>query len=187
MSALRPAVFLDRDGTIIRDAHYLADPAGVELLPGAAEAIARLNRAGVPAIVITNQSGIARGMFTEADYQRVRARLDELLAAHGARLDDSLHCPHHPGHGEACECRKPGTLLYREAAARHGIDLTSSVGIGDRWRDLHPVIALGGAGVLVPTGATSPEDVAMARTEASVAPDLEAAVDRALRLVRRSD
>jgi D-glycero-D-manno-heptose 1,7-bisphosphate phosphatase len=185
VTAGRPAVFLDRDGTIIRDAHYLGDPAGVELLPGAAAAIARLNAAGVPAIVITNQSGIARGMFTEADYHRVRARLDELLAAEGARIDDSLHCPHHPEHGETCECRKPGTLLYREAAARHGLDLAASVGIGDRWRDLEPVIALGGAGVLVPTPFTSPEDVARARAQASIADDLGAAVERALRLMRR--
>lgn len=180
---LRPAVFLDRDGTIIRDAHYLSDPDGVELLEGAAEAIARINRAGVPVVVITNQSGIARGTFTEEDYQRVRARLDELLASRGARLDESLHCPHHPEFGSPCACRKPGSALFELAAGRHRLDIGRSVAIGDRWRDLEPVITLGGVGVLVPTASTSAEDVDLARSRATVAHDIGTAVDGALRTI----
>ena len=104
----RRAVFLDRDGTIIEDTGFVADPAEVRLLPGAASAIARLNRAGIPAIVVTNQSGIARGLLDEAGYSAVARRLDALLDAAGARLDADYHCPHHPDFGGTCECRKPG-------------------------------------------------------------------------------
>ena len=93
----RPAIFLDRDGTIIRDTEYLRDPDQVELLPGAAQAIKRLNDARWPVIVVTNQSGIARGLLTEQDYERVRMRVDKSIAeAAGAKIDATYHCPHHP-------------------------------------------------------------------------------------------
>src|ERR1043165_7644342 len=115
----RRAAFLDRDGTIIRDTEYLRDPEQLELLPGAAGAIKRLNDAGWPVIVVTNQSGIARGLMTEQDYERVRMRLDRMLAAEGARVDATYHCPHHPEYTARCECRKPGTKMYRDAAAEH--------------------------------------------------------------------
>jgi histidinol-phosphate phosphatase family protein len=117
----RAAVFLDRDGTIIEDTGYVADPAAVRLLPGAAAAIARLNRAGLPAIVVTNQSGIARGLLDEAAYAAVARRLESLLGAEGARLDGDYYCPHHPDFTGPCECRKPGALLYCQAAAAHGL------------------------------------------------------------------
>lgn len=145
----RPAVFLDRDGTIIDDVHYLARPDLVRLRPGAGDAIARLNRAGVPVVLVTNQSGIARGVITEADYERVHHRLVELLAAHGAHIDASYVCPHHPDFGGKCECRKPGTLLFRRAASEHALDLARSTFIGDRWRDVSPGIVLGGRGMLI--------------------------------------
>ncbi|HEX7239268.1 MAG TPA: HAD-IIIA family hydrolase, partial [Longimicrobiaceae bacterium] len=106
-SPLRPAVFLDRDGTVIHDAHYLADPEGVRLLPGAAEAVARLNRAGVPVVLVTNQSGIGRGLFSEADFRAVQDRVEALLAAGGARIDAVYHCPHAPDADPPCDCRKP--------------------------------------------------------------------------------
>lgn len=182
----RAAVFLDRDGTIIRDAEYLGDPAGVELLDGAAHAVARLNAAGVPVIVVTNQSGIARKLFTEADYERVRARLDELLAAHGARLDDTLHCPHHPDYGSACDCRKPGARLFQLAAERYGLDLGRSVAIGDRWRDIAPVLSLGGGGILVPSPVTAETDLAHASQHGQVASSISDAVERALRHLSHS-
>jgi len=102
-AAQRTAVFLDRDGTIIDDEHYIADPNLVRLRPGAAEAIAQLNGASIPVIVITNQSGIARGLLTRSDYDRVAARLDELLAQRGARIDATYVCPHHPEFDEACD------------------------------------------------------------------------------------
>src|SRR4029077_13420026 len=89
----------------------------------AADAIARLNRAGLLAIVVTNQSGIARGLVSEADYGAVASRVDELLRQHGAHIDVTYMCPHHPEISGACDCRKPGTMLFRRAAAEHGLDL----------------------------------------------------------------
>jgi len=145
----RPAVFLDRDGTIIDDTGYIADPDAVRLLPGAARAIGRLNRAGIPAIVVTNQSGIARGLLDESAYQAVARQLETLLAAGGARLDADYHCPHHPDFTGTCECRKPGPLLYRRAAADHGLDLARSWWVGDRERDVVPAKHFGGRGVLI--------------------------------------
>jgi histidinol-phosphate phosphatase family protein len=177
----RRAVFLDRDGTIIEDVHYIGDPDRVVLIPGAARAIANLNAAGRPVIVITNQSGIARGMLSEADYESVKARLDALLAEEGARIDATYFCPHHPDFSGPCDCRKPGTLLYERAIAELRLDATRSAFIGDRWRDLEPAIALGGDGVLVPSRDTSPADIAHAEREARVVPTLDEAVDIVLR------
>jgi D-glycero-D-manno-heptose 1,7-bisphosphate phosphatase len=152
-----PAVFLDRDGTLIHDAHYLADPAGVRLLPGAAEAVARLNRAGIQAIVVTNQSGIGRGYFTEADFRAVQARTEALLAAAGARVDAAYHCPHAPDHAPPCDCRKPEVGLFLRAAREHGVDLARSWYVGDRLRDVAPAERLGGRGILVRGGAAHDE------------------------------
>jgi D-glycero-D-manno-heptose 1,7-bisphosphate phosphatase len=172
----RRAVFLDRDGTIIEDTGFLADPAAVRLLPGAAEAIARLNRAGLPAIVVTNQSGIARGLLDEIAYARVASRLDELLRAGGARLDAHYHCPHHPDFTGSCECRKPGPLLYRRAAEDHGLHLARSWWVGDRVRDVVPAERFGGHGLLLshPSG---DELTAAAAARFPVVRDLAAAVD----------
>lgn len=180
MRTLRPAVFLDRDGTIVHDAAYLRDPSAVELLPGAARAIARLNAQGLPVIVVTNQSGIARGLLTADDYTAVRTRLDELLAINGARIDASYVCPHHPDYTGACDCRKPATLLYRQAAAEHAIDLTRSTFVGDRWRDVAPALELGARGILISGPATLEEDLRQAHATVDVASSLEDAVERML-------
>jgi histidinol-phosphate phosphatase family protein len=155
---LRAAVFLDRDGTIIDDVHYVADPSRVALRPGAAEAIARLNRAGLLAIVVTNQSGIARGLVSEADYKAVASRVDDVLRQQGARIDATYMCPHHPDIGGACDCRKPGTMLFRRAAAEHGLDLGRCAFVGDRWRDVAPGIALGGRPMLIVDDLTRPDE-----------------------------
>ena len=149
----RRAVFLDRDGTIIEDVAYLREPQEVRLLPGAAAAIERLNSAGLLVIVATNQSGIARKLLTVAEYWMGERRVDELLAQHGAHLDAHYFCPHLPEVTGACECRKPGTLLYRQAADRFGIDLKRSWWVGDRMRDVLPAESLGGRGTLVLSGA----------------------------------
>lgn len=141
------AVFLDRDGTVIADRHYLADPDGVEVLPGAAEAIAELNERGVPVFLVTNQSGIGRGMFTGEDFGRVQERLTEELAYRGARLDGVYFCPHSPD--DECDCRKPATGLFERAAREHDLDLKKSIFIGDRMRDLEPALRWGGTMVLV--------------------------------------
>jgi D-glycero-D-manno-heptose 1,7-bisphosphate phosphatase len=149
------AVFLDRDGTIIEDAGYLGDPGKVRLLHGAAEAIKRLNQSDFHVLVVTNQSGIARGLLTLEDYRATEHRLDELLAREGARVDGHYFCPHLPELSGPCECRKPGSLLYRQAAERFGIDLHQSWWVGDRLRDVLPAETLGGRGILV--GATEAE------------------------------
>ena len=177
----RRAVFLDRDGTIIRDADYIRDPAHVELLPGAASAIRRLNDAGIPVVVVTNQSGIARGFFTERENQRVQERMEELLDADsGARIDATYVCPHHPDFTGPCDCRKPGTLLFRRAA--QDLDLTTerSWFLGDRLRDIEPARALGGIGVMVRGHATPVEELAQATKEFPVVSSLDDAVTRVL-------
>ncbi len=176
-AAGRPAAFLDRDGTLMFDVAYAADPAQVALIPGASAAVRRLNEAGVPVVVITNQSGIARGMVTEAQYAAVRTRLDTLLEATGARIDASYHCPHHPDFGPDCQCRKPGPRLYDDAARAHGLDRARSLYAGDRWRDVAPGVAAGGFGVLLPSPITPADDLARASREARVLKTLDEAVD----------
>jgi D,D-heptose 1,7-bisphosphate phosphatase len=148
----RPAAFLDRDGTIIIDRDYPHDPDQVELIEGAADALRRLADSGYALVVITNQSGIARGYYDEAAYRAVHARMAALLAAHGVTLDGDWHCPHHPDFTGPCDCRKPGLRLFREAAETLGIDLARSVWIGDRPGDVTPALRLGGQGFLVQTG-----------------------------------
>ncbi|HEU4556591.1 MAG TPA: HAD family hydrolase [Longimicrobium sp.] len=154
----RPAVFLDRDGTLIHDRHYLADPAGVELLPGAGEAVARLNRAGFFVVLVTNQSGIGRGYFTEADYGAVHRRLVDLLAAHGARLDADYHCPLGPDDSDPDEMRKPGAGMFLRATTEHGLDLARSWFVGDRLRDVAPAARFGARALLVRSGQTEVVD-----------------------------
>jgi histidinol-phosphate phosphatase family protein len=177
---LRPAVFFDRDGTLIEDEHYLGDPARVRLRGGAAAAVRRLNDAGVAAVVVTNQSGIARGLFTEADYEAVRARVVAQFAEAGARLDATYHCPHHPDFGPACACRKPGIALFQQAASEHALDLARSAFVGDRIRDVSPAARFNALGVLVPGPDTPFGDMQRAEAEFTVSTTLGAAVDRVL-------
>jgi len=146
------AVFLDRDGTIVEDPGFLHEPEKVKLLPGAAEAIRRLNTVDYRVVVVTNQSGIARGRYTVDDYEAVQRRLGELLAAHGARIDGAYFCPHHPQLSGPCDCRKPGLKLFREAAQAFDIDFSRSWWVGDRLSDVQPARLLGGQGILVTTG-----------------------------------
>lgn len=169
----RGAVFLDRDGTIIMDVSYPRSVDQVHLIPGAAEAIRRLNDAKWPVIVVTNQSGIARGLLTYEDYDAVRSHTEALLGAAGARIDATYLCPHHPDFTGACECRKPGTLLFRRAADEHGLDMKASWFVGDRLRDVSPARAFGGRGVLVPAPSTSEQEIAAARREFTVAGSLD--------------
>ena len=148
----RPAVFLDRDGTIVDDPGFLHDPAQVRLLPGAAEAVRRLGAAGFLVVTVSNQSGIARGLYGPAEYEAVQRRLAELLETHAARLDRAYFCPHHPQFTGACDCRKPGVKLFRDAEADLGIDLARSWWVGDRLSDVQPARTLGGRGILVTSG-----------------------------------
>lgn len=150
--ARRPAVFVDRDGTLIREREYLADPAGVELVAGAASAVRRLREAGFAVVVVTNQSGIARGLFGWDAFRATQARVEALLGQEGARLDGVYVCPHHPDFTGPCECRKPGTALFDQAAGELGLDLERSFFVGDQARDVIVAEALGGTPLLVATG-----------------------------------
>ncbi|MCL4865947.1 MAG: HAD-IIIA family hydrolase [Gemmatimonadales bacterium] len=171
-----PIVFLDRDGTIMVDSGYVRDPADVILLPGAAEAIARLNAAGIPVAVVTNQSGIARGILTEAEYQAVAARLDALLAEAGAHIDATAVCPHAPEVSGPCDCRKPAVGGHRQLAMDLGCTVRGSWCIGDRLSDLEPAAALGGKAILVRTGEGRHHLEAASRAGHGIHDDLASAV-----------
>lgn len=142
------AVFVDRDGTICFDRHYLSNPNGLELIPTVAEGIKRLNDAGIPVMVITNQSGVGRGLFDEDQLKAIHQRMEAILAEHGARVDDIYYCPHMPGSG--CGCRKPAPGMLLKASDEHGIDLRHSFVIGDRMMDIEMAHKVGAKGILVP-------------------------------------
>jgi histidinol-phosphate phosphatase family protein len=171
----RPAAFLDRDGTLIEERNYLSDPDDVALLTGAAEALRRLRDAGYALVVVTNQSGIARGCFSLADLLAVQARLAELLEAEGVALDGVWYCPHHPEFSGPCDCRKPGLRLFREAAETLELDTGRSVFIGDRIQDILPAVRLGGTPILVRTGYGVDQDAGLPPGTVVVDDVLEAA------------
>lgn len=155
----RRAAFLDRDGTIIEDVHYIARAEDVALRPGAGEAVRALNYAGVAVVVITNQSGIARGLLTTAQYEAVCRRTAEVLAEHGAHVDATYFCPHWPGLSGPCDCRKPATRLFDEAIADLDIDAAASMFAGDRLRDVLPARTYGGAAFLIRAATTPTEEL----------------------------
>lgn len=173
-----PGVFLDRDGTIIDDPGYLSDPSQVRLLPGAADALVRLEAAGYRRIVITNQSGIGRGLYDRSAFDAVQREVERQLAEHGASVDATYHCPHLPRAG--CPCRKPGTALHREAVARFDLDLTRSWCVGDRPGDFLAATELGALGILVRTGEGERHAAAAAALGVPVAADLAAATRQIL-------
>jgi D-glycero-D-manno-heptose 1,7-bisphosphate phosphatase len=139
--------FVDRDGTLIRDTGYVSSPAEVQLLPGAAEAVRLLNVAGIPVVVVTNQSGIGRGYFDVLAFNAVQERVLALLSEGGARIDATYLCPHSPEEG--CPCRKPELGLYLTAAAEIGVETAGGLYVGDSVRDVLPARELGGVGMLV--------------------------------------
>jgi histidinol-phosphate phosphatase family protein len=175
----RRAAFLDRDGTIIEDVSYIGRAEDVRLVPKADDAIRLLNEYGVVVVVITNQSGIARGLVTPAGYESVRRRVDEVLAANGAHVDATYHCPHYPDVTGPCECRKPGTLLYDRAIADLGLDASASMFAGDRPRDVLPAARYGGAAYLI-RPASAPPDDAVLHAGATIVSSLFEAVRRYL-------
>lgn len=152
------AVFLDRDGTVILEKGHLRDPEAVELHAGAADAIRRLRDAGWAVFVVTNQSAVARGLLTEEELAAVHFRLVAMLGAEGASVDGIYSCPHHPEgtvleYAVGCDCRKPRPGLILQAAREHGIDLASSIIVGDAGRDIEAGRSAGlAACVLVLTG-----------------------------------
>ena len=151
------AVFLDRDGTVNEQMGYINHKSRFILLPGVGQAIRRLNEAGVPVVVATNQSGLARGYFPPALLDEVHAKMVQELAEDGAKVDGIYICPHHPEAKEeqyrkACACRKPKTGLLEQAAADLNLDLGKSFMVGDRWSDLECGDRVGATPVLVLTG-----------------------------------
>ena len=150
------AVFLDRDGTIARDVHYCRRPEDFKLFKDVPVSIKMLNEKGYKTVIITNQSGIARGYFTEETLARIHQKMKDELAAAGATIDAIYYCLHHPD--ENCDCRKPGTALFLKAAKELDIDLSHSYMIGDTEKDIHAGKKAGCKTVLVTTGPNTEKD-----------------------------
>lgn len=183
MSArMRQAVFLDRDGTINEDVGYISQPEDVAMIPRAAEAIKRLNQAGLAVIVVTNQSGLARGYFGEGEMHAVQAEVERRLAEHGAHLDGFYFCPHLP-EGDVeylaieCDCRKPSSGMLIKAAQEHGVDLAGSFMVGDRLSDVACGKAVGARSIMVATGYDADDPAGVHETPDFQAADLAEAVD----------
>jgi D,D-heptose 1,7-bisphosphate phosphatase len=147
---MRPAVFLDRDGTIIEDEGYLADASRVRLLPGAIDALRTFRDRGMMLVVISNQSGLARGLITPAQHTEVDARVKAVLAENGVPLDAAYYCPHGPD--DRCSCRKPLAGMIEQAAREHDIDVTHSFMVGDKMSDVAAGRAAGCTTALIGKG-----------------------------------
>ena len=149
----RGAVFFDRDGVLNRDVAYVHRPDQIEWTPGAAEAVKLANEAGRLVFVVTNQSGVARGMFSEADVQALHRWMEGELAAQGARIDGWRYCPHHPegvvaAYARECDCRKPASGMILALIAEHALDPAQCFLVGDRPRDVEAAEAAGVRGLL---------------------------------------
>ncbi|NWG75054.1 MAG: HAD family hydrolase [Rubrivivax sp.] len=156
------AVFLDRDGTLIEERGYISDPSQVSLLPGTVEALRKLNKSPFLAIVVSNQSGVARGYFTEESVRTVNKHLRRLLHEEGVHLDGLYYCPHLPeapvkAYRRRCRCRKPDTGMVERACRDFGIERTQSYLIGDTRTDVETAVRAGLTGILVLTGYGSQE------------------------------
>lgn len=180
----RWAAFLDRDGTLIEEVGHLSAAEQLRVLPGAPEAVKRLNDAGATVVIVTNQPVVARGLIDEETLQHIHAELAARFADKGARFDAVYYCPHHPerrSEGEQryridCECRKPKPGMVLEAARRFGIDLGASFLVGDTTRDMLTARNAGCRGVLVKTGYAGRDGLFNARPDAAC-DDVGAAVD----------
>jgi D-glycero-D-manno-heptose 1,7-bisphosphate phosphatase len=168
-----PAVFIDRDGTLIVERNYLSDPDLVELEPHAIAGMKRLVELKIPLIVVTNQSGIGRGYFTIADAEAVNGRVAELLRQEGIEFDRWYICPHGPD--STCDCRKPATGMALAAKHDFDIDLARSVVIGDNKSDVELGVRMGGRGLLVLTGHGRKHQAWALESGYSVCPDLSEA------------
>ena len=154
---MESAVFLDRDGGISEEVGYLGDSDRLRLMPQAADAVKLLKQNGFKTIVITNQSGVARGYFSEQALGDIHRKMEQFLSAQGATLDGIYYCPHHPegtvdAYRRECDCRKPATGLLIKAAGEHGVDVTSSYLVGDKRSDMECAHRAGATGILVLTG-----------------------------------
>jgi D-glycero-D-manno-heptose 1,7-bisphosphate phosphatase len=175
----RPAVFLDRDGTLNKEVNYLHKIENFEWVPGAPQAVKRLNELGGPVLVVTNQSGVARGYYTEEDVDRLHAWMNEALAEIGATVDAFYYCPYHPDgaveeYRGRSHCRKPNAGMFEEAMAEWDVDPARSFVVGDKNTDLLPGNELGMTTFLVRTGHGETEDETVAD---HVVADVGAAAD----------
>jgi D,D-heptose 1,7-bisphosphate phosphatase len=163
----RPAIFLDRDGTLLTERGYLSDPRKIKFYRGTAAALRSLQKAGFRLIVVTNQSGIGRGYFSEKTFGEINRRFLALLRARAVVIDGVYYCPHAPSAG--CRCRKPKPYLLRRAAARWKIPVASSYVIGDQMTDIDMAVAAGARPVLVLTGSGRRNRTAALRRGAKIA------------------
>lgn len=189
-----PGVFVDRDGVICEEVGYIGEREQMRLIPRAAEAVKLINLSGLKIIAITNQSGVARGYFTEETLGYLHRELEKLLSDQGAFLDGIYYCPHHPegsvaAYRMACDCRKPATGLLNRAAAAHAVDLASSYLVGDKVTDIACAQRAGAKGILVLTGYGRDELVKINRADSAqphyVAADLLDAVEWIIKDSRR--
>ncbi len=179
----RPAVFLDRDGTLLEEAGYLDRLERLVFFPYSVDAVRLLNRAGFVVVVVTNQAGIARGIFKESFVAAAHGHISERLSLGGARIDAFYYCPHHPeavveALRQDCGCRKPRPGMFTRAAEELGLDLGRSFVVGDRWHDLEAGQRVGARGILVRTGYGRTEE---ASPKAGLVP--EAVVDNVMEAV----
>lgn len=186
---MKPAVFIDRDGTILDELGYVVPGSAIKIYPFSAPAIVKLTEAGFPVVVITNQGGIALGMYDHAFVDQTHAELADALARDGAAITAWYYCPHHPEGKvpewtQVCDCRKPGTAMLQNAARDLGLDLSRSWVVGDQWRDIELARRAGAQGILVRTGygagleADWPNDV---RRPSLICDDLMSAADHIIR------
>jgi len=175
---MKKAVFLDRDGTVNEEVGYMRDLSLLTVIPGVGRAIKKLNDAGFLVVLVTNQSGVARGYFPESHVNEAHSRLKELLVKDGARLDAVYYCPHHPTagttkHTRVCACRKPGTGLIDQAVRDLTIDVHQSYMVGDKWSDVELGHRAGAASILVRSGFAA-DDPGNARPQHVADPDFTA-------------
>jgi D-glycero-D-manno-heptose 1,7-bisphosphate phosphatase len=154
---MKPAVFLDRDGTIIREVGYLNRLDRLEFFPWTIDAIRDLHEAGLAVVVVTNQAGVAQGYYDEAFVRSTHALIDERIRAGRARVDGYYYCPHHPraaveAYRQVCECRKPAAGMVQAAARDLGLDVARSYVVGDRWGDVELARTAGAHAVLLSSG-----------------------------------
>lgn len=166
---LVPAVFFDRDGTLNIDTGYLSDPDKLELYPGVPEGISELKKLGFKIVVISNQSGIARGYFTDDVVRSIHVKLNEMLKSYNTSIDAFYYCPYHPDFNttEECECRKPSPKLVFEAAVDHKISLTDSYFVGDSVSDIECGNSAGLKTILVKTS-ISDEKISILKNQVKI-------------------
>ena len=170
---MRPAVFLDRDGTVLEEAGYLDRLERLAFFPFAIDAVRLLNRGGFAVVVITNQSGVGRGMYEEAFVHEAHGVVDERVTAGGGHIDGFYYCPHHPDAG--CDCRKPKTALLRRLEHDLSCSLIGVPFVGDRFSDIDAAEAVGARAMLVRTGTGAATERALGKRPVDVFDDLSAA------------